>query len=231
MSEQQLSGPIAAVIFDMDGVLVDSEPFWQQAELAVLPRYGVPLTLADTVTTKGLRIDQVVALWHRRYPWQGTSIHEVAEQIVAKVAELVRTEGQPLPGVASAIAAIQAAKLPLALATSSPRPLIEATLTRLGLTDTFMALCSAEDLPYGKPHPQVYLKAAAALGVAPEHCLAIEDSVNGVIAAKAATMQALAIPEAEQQQDRRFAIADLQFSSLTQLSPQWLAAQQRTPSN
>lgn len=211
-----------AVIFDMDGVLVDSEPFWQQAELDVLPQYGVPLTLADTVTTKGLRIDQVVALWHSRYPWPNANIDAVAAEIVAKVAELVRTNGEPLAGVKQAITLIKQQGLPLALATSSPTLLIEATLERLELDNSFDAICSAESLPYGKPHPKVYLNAAKALGIEPNRCLAIEDSVNGVIAAKAATMTAIAIPEPDQRDDPRFAIADHQMESLLAFTPAWL---------
>ncbi|QIZ78560.1 hexitol phosphatase HxpB [Ferrimonas lipolytica] len=221
MTQQQQALALAAVIFDMDGVLVDSEPMWQRAELAVLPRYGVPLTLADTVATKGLRIDQVVALWYSRHPWQGASIDQVAAEIVDQVAALVRTEGQPLPGVEQAFAVIKANGLPIALATSSPTQLINATLERLQLTEHFQAICSAEALAYGKPHPQVYLNAATALGVAPEQCLAIEDSVNGVIAAKAANMAVVAIPEVAQQQDPRFSIANFNLATLHELNQDW----------
>ncbi|MFI3247190.1 MAG: hexitol phosphatase HxpB [Ferrimonas sp.] len=213
----------AAVIFDMDGVLIDSEPYWQQAQLEIFPNYGVPLTRADTITTKGLRIDQVVQHWHQRYPWgsqapqkQAAEIQWVAQQIVQRVEQLIRTEGRPLNGVQQALIHLQQQGIPMALATSSPQSLIDATLTRLQLHQYFQAVCSAEQLPYGKPHPQVYLDAAAALSIAPISCLAIEDSLNGVIAAKAAGMQVIAIPEPDQRHDPRFSIADHTLLDLTQ---------------
>ncbi len=213
----------AAVIFDMDGVLIDSEPYWQQAQLEIFPHYGVPLTRADTVTTKGLRIDQVVQHWHQRYPWgspkpqeQAVLIQSVAQQIVQRVEQLIRTEGQPLRGVQQALMHLQQQGIPIALATSSPQRLIDATLTRLQLHQYFQAVCSAEHLPYGKPHPQVYLDAAAALAIAPASCLAIEDSLNGIIAAKAAGMQVIAIPEPDQRHDPRFSIADHTLLDLSQ---------------
>ncbi|WP_268762535.1 hexitol phosphatase HxpB [Ferrimonas marina] len=211
-----------AIIFDMDGVLVDSEPLWQQAELAILPKYGVPLTFEDTLKTQGLRIDQLVHYWHQRFPWQGASIEAVADELVQEVARQIRLQGRALPGVAEAMAVVQASGLPVALATSSPGPIIDATLERLQLQPHFQACLSAEHLAYGKPHPEVYLNAAAAIDVAPERCLAIEDSFNGILAAKAARMQVLAIPDDHHRDDPRFVIADHRMDSLKQLTAPWL---------
>jgi sugar-phosphatase len=92
-----------------------------------------------------------------------------------------------------------------------------AALEHFELLPYFQATCSAQYLPYAKPHPQVYLNAATALGVAPEHCLALEDSVTGVIAAKAARMRCIAVPEHKHRHDPRYSIADAVLDSLLQL--------------
>lgn len=213
---------IQAVIFDMDGVLVDSEPFWQQAELEILSDRGVPLTFEDTLKTQGLRIDQVVTYWYQRHPWTGATPPQVADTILHRVVELIRTQGSPLPGVEQAIRTIHQRGWALGLATSSPSLLVEATLERLGLTGAFSVTRSAESLPYGKPHPQVYLDAASGLQVPPEHCMAIEDSFNGLLAAKSARMTALAVPDPHHRDDPRFVIADHRLDNLTQLTESWL---------
>ncbi|MBW3140401.1 hexitol phosphatase HxpB [Ferrimonas balearica] len=215
---------IQAVIFDMDGVLVDSEPFWQQAELEILCDHGVPLTLEDTLKTQGLRIDQVVGYWYQRHPWSGTSPELVADAILSRVVDLIAQQGEALPGVDSAISLIQQRGWALGLATSSPSRLVEATLSRLGLHSAFAVTCSAEHLRYGKPHPQVYLNAADELRVAPEHAMAIEDSFNGLLAAKAARMTTLAVPDPHHRDDPRFVIADHRLDSLSQFTQSWLDA-------
>lgn len=206
-----------AVVFDMDGVLIDSEPYWQEAEIEVFARHGLTLTPAQTQETIGLRIDEVVAYWEARRPAWQVDRPTVAAEIVDAVAARVRERGTPLPGVHEAIAAIRGAGVRLALATSSAPALIDAVCDRLGLTDTFEARCSASFEAFGKPHPAVYLRAADAIGVAPDACLAIEDSVNGMIAAKAARMRCLVVPEPTQRNDRRFGLADATADSLLEV--------------
>ncbi len=214
---------IKAIIFDMDGVIIDSEPFWQQAEVEVFNRFGIPVTYEMAASTMGLRIDLVVQHWFEHYTCEA-SVDELANAILDRVAELVAEKGQSLPGLTQAIELIRSRQLPLGLATSSPMRLAEVVLKRLDLTDAFDAIFSAEHLTYGKPHPQVYLDCAAALGVEPTHCLAIEDSVTGLIAAKAARMKAIAIPDAAFAHQAGYGIADLQLSSLEHLTPVQLDA-------
>lgn len=209
---------IQAVIFDMDGLLLDSEDFWQQAEFEVFSSLGVPLKLADTKATVGLRCDYVVQHWYNRHPWTGPTLAEVADDIIARVIQLLTSQGTLLPGAREALALCRQLQLPVALATSSNHRMMLAALHHFGIAGYFQATCSAEFLPYAKPHPQVYLNAAAALGVPPEQCLALEDSVAGVIAAKAARMRCFAIPDAHQQQDPRYGIADRVLPSLMSLT-------------
>lgn len=207
---------IAAVVFDVDGVLIDSEPLWQEAEVEVFGSIGVPLTRTMCAETMGLRIDEAVAYWHERYPWTGRPLDEVAATIVGRVVELVGERGEPLPGVHAAVAACGERGLATAVASSSPTVLIDAVLRRLGLA--FPVVRSAEVEPFGKPHPGIYLAAARELGLAPTDCVAVEDSVNGIVAAKAARMACVAVPDPSIRGDRRLGIADVVLDDLSGLS-------------
>lgn len=208
---------LRALIFDMDGVLIDSEPFWHDAEIAGLARAGLRLTREDCLRTTGLRVDAVVAHWFARAPWTSPSPEEIGRAIVARVVELVEREGMLKPGVEAALAFAGRAGLRTALASSSPSTIIAAVLDRFDLWGRFEVVHSAEDEPFGKPHPGVYLHAAAKLGVPPEACAAVEDSPNGVLAAKAARMACLAIPEPALAGHRFFAIADAVIDSLARI--------------
>jgi sugar-phosphatase len=209
---------LRAVIFDMDGLLIDSEPLWVRAEIEVFGAVGVALREADCARTKGLRTDDVVAYWFRRRPWTAASPTEVEARLVARVAELVGREGVALPGVAQALAVAGARGRRLALASSSPRVVIEAALERLELTDAFAVVQSAERLPLGKPHPGVFLETAEGLGVPAVECLVLEDSLIGVLAAKSARMTCVAVPFDHPAHDARFVIADAVLGSLEDLT-------------
>ena len=213
---------VQAVIFDMDGLLLDSEDFWQQAEYETFSSLGVPLELADTAKTVGWRCDYVVDYWYRQFPWTGPSPGEVADHIIAQVITIIRQRGVLLPGARQALQLCQQQRLPVALATSSNHQMMLAALEHFELMPYFQATCSAQYLPYAKPHPQVYLNAAAALGVAPERCLALEDSIPGVIAAKAARMRCIAVPETKHRHDPRYSIADRTLDSLLQFDTELL---------
>jgi HAD superfamily hydrolase (TIGR01509 family) len=208
----------AAVIFDMDGLLLDSEDFWQQAEFEMFSSLGVPLQPEDTAQTLGWRCDYVVQHWYSKFAWQGPTPAEVGDAIIDKVIQLIIQQGKLMPGALNALQLSQSLNLPTALATSSNHRMMLATLKHFDLLHYFQATCSAEFLPLAKPHPQVYLNAAAALGIEPQQCVALEDSITGVIAAKAARMRCIAVPEHANFDDACYGIADLKLSSLLQLT-------------
>lgn len=218
---------IAGVLFDMDGILIDSEPFWRQAEMELFATVGLQLSEEDCRQTTGLRIEEVVAHWYALQPWNGVSQADLSLQILQRVVGLVREQGRPLAGVCEALQACRQAGLPLGLASSSNYCLIEATLERLGLRDWFSVIHSAEEEHWGKPHPAVYLRAAEKLGVSPLRCLAVEDSLNGVISAKAARMQVVAVPSPEQSDDPRFCLADARLPTLLEFAD-WLSSSSLT---
>ena len=213
-----------AVIFDMDGLLVDSEPLWVRAEIEIFGEVGVVLGEEDCALTKGLRTDDVIAYWHKRRPWDTRSPAEVEARLIARVAELVRAEGRPLPGVAHALDVARAEGRRLALASSSPIAIIEATLARLDLADAFDVVQSAQTEPLGKPHPGIFLRTAERLDIPAVECLVLEDSLTGVIAAKAARMACIAVPFDHPRHDLRFAIADVVVGSLEDVTPSLIAS-------
>ncbi|NJL79042.1 MAG: hexitol phosphatase HxpB [Richelia sp. RM2_1_2] len=208
---------IEAVIFDMDGLLIDSEPLWQQAEIAIFKQVEIILIPSMCVQTKGLRIDEVVEYWYKKYPWNNLSKLQVEEAIVNKLIELICTEGKALAGVEDAINYVKTKDVKIALASSSSSKIINAALEKLNIADNFEIIYSAESELLGKPHPGVYLTTAEKLGVSPQNCLALEDSLNGVLAAKAAQMKCIAIPEMSEHHNPKFAIADVVLESLQQL--------------
>jgi sugar-phosphatase len=209
---------VAAVIFDMDGVLIDSEPLWREAERGVFAELGLILSDADCQQTMGLRTDELVAYWYRRHPWQGRSQGVVAETINSRVAQLIAEHGRPLPGAGEAVRSIRDSGLPAGLASSSSLELIGLVVRTLGLDGCFSVLCSAEDEEHGKPDPAVYLTTARRLGVAPSGCVAVEDSVRGVQAALGAGMRVIAVPAPDHVHEPGLAAAHLALPSLEELS-------------
>ncbi len=209
---------IKAVIFDMDGLLIDSEPLWQEAEILIFKRVNILLTSELCLQTKGLRIDEVVDYWYQRHPWENLAKKKVEELIIAKVIELIHLKGEPLAGVDRAISFVRQKQVKIALASSSASKIIQAVLQKLELTNAFAEIYSAESEVFGKPHPGVYLTTAKKLNVSPSECLALEDSLNGVLAAKAAQMKCIAIPELLQYDNPQFAIADIILKSLAEFN-------------
>lgn len=209
---------IEAVIFDMDGVLVDSEPFWRIAMIKGFQEVGIDFTDEHCKTTTGMRFDEVVKHWHQVSPWENKSVVEVEQGVVDHLCELIREQGKPMPGALEALVHFKGEGKKVGLATSSYHRLVDVILEKLDAHHHFHAVESAEHLEYGKPHPQVFLNCAKALGVKPQHCLVIEDSVNGVISAKAARMKVLAVPEPADFDNPKFAIADLKLRSLKELN-------------
>jgi len=213
--------PLQAVIYDLDGLLIDSEPCWMEAELEVLGGLGLPLTAERCRETTGLRMDEAVAYWAARYPWTGATLEEVVRRILRRVLALLAERAPLKPGVWESLAVVRLAGMRVAVASSSPLGLIEGALERVGLRGEFEQVVSAEGERFGKPHPAVYVTAAARLGVAPEACVALEDSVNGVYAATGAGMRCIAVPE-RWPVDPRFSAADAVIRSLRELDAELL---------
>jgi mannitol-1-/sugar-/sorbitol-6-/2-deoxyglucose-6-phosphatase len=209
--------PVEAVILDMDGVLIDTEPAWRAAESDVFAGLGVLLSESDLLDSTGQPIEELIPAWRQRSPGASPLTDaEVANRITDRVIAHVMAEGRPMPGVTAAIALFGRYGLRLAIASSSPLRLIDAVCGRLGLAGIEVR-CSAMDEVRGKPAPDVYLTAARRLGVAAVSCLALEDSPHGIASAKAAGMRCVALPDPLLAADPRYREADLVLESLTGL--------------
>lgn len=205
----------------MDGLLLDSEILWHKAEVEIFGSLGVPIADAEGRSTKGMFVNEVVNFWFSLYPWSGPSTDDVVDLLLSRVGDLVETEGRLLPGAVRALE-LTGERGPLALASSTPMALILRCLKHFELLDRFSSIHSAEFEPYGKPHPGVFLTAAASLDVAPSACLVLEDSAAGVLAAKAARMAVIAVPTPDDRDHTEFCLADLVLASLEELTPAWL---------
>lgn len=211
-----------AFVFDMDGVIIDSEPLWRRAMVKVFNTDGLPVSEVDCAQTTGMRLDEVIKLWNKKHPFTNNEL-QVEKNIEEELCILIRNEGRPMPGFMKTIEMLKTQDQKIGLATSSSRKLIECVLDTLQVRAHFHHTQSAEGLLYGKPHPEVFMRSAQALGVAPRSCVVIEDSVNGIISAKAAGMRVIGVPEAHNRNNPRFSIADLILNSLEEFSPQTIA--------
>ncbi len=212
---------LTTTLFDMDGLLIDSEILWHKAELEILGDLGVPIDAHGTRSTKGMFVAEVVDYWYSIAPWPSPSREDVTAHILQRVGDLVESEGRLMAGALRAIE-LTSARGPVAVASSTPRSLIVRCLDHFDLTGRFAAIATAADEPYGKPHPGVFLTAANALHASPSACLVFEDSGAGVLAAKAARMTCVAVPVAEERGFAAFAIADVVLASLSELTEEWL---------
>jgi HAD superfamily hydrolase (TIGR01509 family) len=183
---------LVAVLFDMDGLLVDSEPLWLEVETAVMARLGSGWTEADQLQLLGGSLDRTVRYLTAKAA-RPVPPEVIGEWLMSGMAERVRARGVPVrPGARELLASVQELGLPHALVTSSERQFMELVLASTGLR--FDALVCADDVTATKPDPEPYLLAAKLLGADPARCFALEDSPNGVASAEAAGCRVIAVP-------------------------------------
>jgi len=218
---------IEAVILDMDGILIDSERHWQLTERALFAGLGIELTDALLVETRGLRTEEMVAHWSARFSIDGNDPAALMQEYDRRMVETMKKEVPLMEGARELIRMFRQHGLPVALATCSTVEHIDAVMEKHGLRDSFDQLVSAAvDMP-GKPHPEVFLQTARLLQVDPTRCLVFEDSFNGLVAAKAARMKVVAMPDPLEFEQDRFGAADLKISSLTEFTPETLYKMQQ----
>jgi HAD superfamily hydrolase (TIGR01509 family) len=207
-----------AVVFDLDGVLVQTEELWDEVRAGLAHEHGARYDAEAQRAMMGMS-----SLEWSRYMHDELGIPEEPEAISAEVVRRMAARyRERLPLIEGAREAVErlAARWPLGVASSSNRPLIDAVLELAGLAGHFAATVSSEEVPRGKPAPDVYLEAAARLGVDPTSCAAIEDSHSGIRSAKAAGMRVIAIPNPSfPPGEEALAEADVVLDSLAELTP------------
>jgi HAD superfamily hydrolase (TIGR01509 family) len=199
-----------SVIFDLDGTLVDSEPNYYEAGRQTLAEYGVPdFTWADHERYVGVSTQETAALWKREYGLAATA-DEILAAIDRRYLELARTATRAYPEMRKFVELLATEGVRMAIASGSSPEAIEATLAGTGLDAYLRTTVSADEVPRGKPAPDVFLEAARRLGAAPADCVVLEDAVPGVAAAHAAGMRCIAIPYVAEHADApEFATASL----------------------
>jgi HAD superfamily hydrolase (TIGR01509 family) len=183
-----------AVVFDLDGLLLDTEVLWQRAEVRLFERHDAEFTFEDKLVVMGTSAAFTGEFFARRLG----QAPEQAGPLIREVSELMHEELQAhvdaRPGARELVARLRG-RVPLGLASNSPRFLVDAALTSAGFTDAFDAVVSSDDVPHHKPAPDIYLLVCERLGVPPTDALALEDTASGIAAAKAAGMTCIAVPQ------------------------------------
>lgn len=211
-----------AAVFDMDGLLIDSEPHWDVVIDAVLGELGVVLDQTMRLQTTGMRLEETLGLWRIWFPDALLEKAHIGKRLAEVMMERMERVS-PKPGAVEVIRMCREAGCRLAVASSSPASVIAAGLARLGVAAQFDAVISADGEPHGKPHPAVFLSAARALGVPPADCIAFEDSLNGTKAAVAAGMYCVAVPEGHNLFHAGYDIAHRKLGSLADFRAEFLA--------
>ena len=198
----------------MDGLLLDTEPLWGVSMLRVAKKHKIPITLERFKDTTGLRIYEVTDHWALHYPWEGKTAREVADEILDDIIASSKQSATVLKGVEHSLKLLKKHNYKVGLASSSPKHMIDALVDHFGLTKYFDCITSADAVDYGKPHPAVFLHCAASLGSKFNECVVLEDSVNGMIAGKAARMKVIVVPDELHFDDPRFSLADRKLKSM-----------------
>lgn len=197
----------------MDGLLIDSEPLWEKAGIDTLAEYNATITQDEYHKTTGLRTQEWIEFWFSHFGITADTAPAV-DVIISKAIDSIRQYGKPLPGVEYIFNYFKDRNFKIGLATSSPMSLVDVVVEKLGIQKYLHTIASAEYLPYGKPHPQVFMNCAEALHSSPLECICFEDSFNGMIAAKAARMTCVIVPAPSQRHEHKWEAADIKLSSL-----------------
>jgi HAD superfamily hydrolase (TIGR01509 family) len=183
-----------AVVFDLDGLLLDTEDLWRGAETELFREHGQTFTFDDKLAVMGTSFEHTAGYFAERLgrpPEEGTALVTRLYEIMEG---LLRLQVQGRPGAIELVDRLRG-RVPMALASNSSRQLVSTALSTAGLTDAFDAIVTADDVDAGKPAPDIYLLACERLGVRPEDSLALEDSPSGIAAAKAAGLACIAVPQ------------------------------------
>jgi HAD superfamily hydrolase (TIGR01509 family) len=185
---------LQAVMWDMDGTLVDSEKVWAEVQIELLASLGATWTLDDCLQLVGSDLREAVKVWMARIPAGVITDEELAERMFGAVIVALRREVEFRPGAVELLQALRKAEVPCALVSASYRLMIDAVLTHLP-PNPFDVIVAGDEVVNGKPHPEPYLTAAAKLGVDPVQCVVIEDSNTGTESGTAAGAYVVAVPQ------------------------------------
>jgi len=205
---------IESVIFDMDGLIINSEPLWEDAMIAMFKEYDISVSRKDLLNVKGFRVDEAIVYINNLKRCSNSLLAEQQKLTIKNITTLIKEKGEALPGVLSTIDYCKIKNIPIAIASSSLYEVIDATINRLNLNNHFNIVYSAQDEERGKPHPGIFISTAKKMDVNISNCIIFEDSVNGVIAARAAGAIAVAVPDSSHFDNPQFSIAHHKLKSM-----------------
>ena len=208
---------IKAVIFDMDGTLIDSQPIWYQVSTDFFQKNGFPVTMDDMIKLTGSPVAKLVDYVLQAYGQKDKERAQLITGLMDYAVSEILAAKPLLPNVKDVLAQLKQQGIKMAVASASPRNMLQGIVDSCDIAEYFDYLASAEELDYNKPHPAVYLHAAQQLGVNPTECLAVEDSVLGMISGKAATMKTVVIPAQAEWDDPRWTLADFKLTNIAEL--------------
>lgn len=194
-----------AIIFDMDGVIIDTEKIWKQAEKEIFSALGVQVIKEYSKETESMTTTEATQYWFEKFPWKGKGLKEKEQMVISRVSELIELEECLIYGVKTFIENLKCENYKIGLATNSPYAIIPTVLERLEIAHLFDTVSSAEFEEKGKPDPAIYYSTAKKLGVPSKDCLVIEDSNSGMLAAKKAGMTVVAFTNGNKEIDFEFA--------------------------
>lgn len=208
---------IKAVIFDMDGTLIDSQPIWYQVSTDFFQKNGFPVTMDDMIKLTGSPVAKLVDYVLQAHGQKDKARAQLVTELMDyAVFEILATKPL-LPNVKDVLAQLKQQGIKIAVASASPRNMLQGIVDSCGIAEYFDYLASAEELDYNKPHPAVYLHAAQQLDVSVAECFAVENSVLGMISGKAASMKTVVIPAQAEWNDSRWALADFKLANIAEL--------------
>lgn len=188
-----LPGRFRAVVFDMDGLLLDSERAWEAAERRLMARHGMDLTEADRLASLGRSVDDVIGWYGARLGVRPERLAELRDELMALVREEY-ADIEPMPGARELVDSLRG-RVPLAVASNTDRALVDHTLAATGFAEAMDVVVTVDDVANAKPAPDIYLLATERLGVRPDEAVALEDSETGIRSAKAAGLFTVAVPQ------------------------------------
>lgn len=205
-----------AIIFDMDGVLIDSEGFWATAEREVFGALGVPLTTALAKQTATMTTAEVTKFWYELAPWPNRSLAAVENDVIDYVEAQIRQKGKAIEGIENVLELFFKGGFKIGLATNAPYRLVPVVLEKLKISRYFSVLSAAEFEAKGKPDPAIYLHTANKLQLSPSACIVVEDSRSGLIAAKKAGMTTVFLDRLGSFDNSMSELVDLRITSFAE---------------
>ena len=205
---------IQGIIFDLDGTLIDSEPLWEEAQLSVFSEMGVTFEHDDYIAAKGLPTHDAVKLWYDKIENPGKEPALIVQEINQRVINIIKDKGKLKAGVPDLLEYWKSKRLPMGIASASSMAHIKTVVDKYNLNDYFGLIYSGDFERFGKPHPGIYISACKKLKIDPLKSVAIEDSFNGILAAKSARLKVVALLDEGQYGDTTYDFVDIKVETL-----------------